>query len=113
MRSVVLIRGLLRGMGHEVPCEMLAIKESQSGGRGAAYSRCSVIEAPGDLPDGDYTVAFDGGLVTTKKEAGLWVPDGATAKVESSPEESRTQSASLFGIDEGVEGFPFLKNRVA
>lgn len=113
MRSVVLIHGLLRGMGHEGACEMLAIRESQTGGGSPVYSRCSVIDAPAGLPDGDYTVAFDGLLVPTKKESGLWVPDGATSPAALAPVESREQRDLPFPADETAEIFPVLKDRVA
>ena len=75
MRSVVLIRGLLIGMGYEVPCEMLAMRDSETQSGQVAYSRCSVIDAPPQLPDGEYTVMFHGYIVPARKEAGLWVPD--------------------------------------
>jgi hypothetical protein len=75
MRSVVLIHGLLRGMGREFPCEMLAMKETVASEE-PVFSRCSVIEAPIDLPDGLYTVAFDHYVAPARKEAGLWLPNG-------------------------------------
>jgi len=75
MRSVILIHGLLRGMGREAPCEMLAMKETAGSGP-AVYSRCSVIDAPPELPDGLYAVTFDCGVVAARKDAGLWLPNG-------------------------------------
>src|SRR5580704_14915620 len=80
MRSVVLIHGLLRGMESEAACEMLAMKEAESGKGPVLYSRCSVIDAPMDLPDGDYTVSFNGCVVSARKEGGLWMPDGGAVQ---------------------------------
>jgi hypothetical protein len=93
MRSVVLMHGLLRGMGREVPCELLAIKESTADLSDASYSRCSVIEAPENLPDGDYSVVFATHIVAAKKEGGLWLPQTATARALPAIREGRSRSA--------------------
>ncbi len=111
MRSVILIRGLLRGMNREAPCEMLAIQETQTGAANAVYSRCSVIDAPMDLPDGDYTVAFRGHAVPARKEGGLWVPGGTTSLAP--PEEKWADAASSVRTEDAVEILPIRKNRVA
>ena len=76
MRSVVLIHGVLRGMGQESACEMLALQETHPETRKPVYSRCSVINAPSGLPDGEYTVAFDVVVVAVHRQGGLWLPDG-------------------------------------
>ena len=73
MRSVVLIRGVLQGMGRESGCEMLAMKDKHAETGECSYSRCSVIEAPADLPDGDYTVSFERCTVKVVREGGLWL----------------------------------------
>jgi hypothetical protein len=73
MRSVVLIHGLLRGMGHEADCEMVAIRDTLSSSRPSVYTRWSVLDAPDDLPDGCYTVCFDGRAVPVRREGGLWL----------------------------------------
>jgi hypothetical protein len=74
--SVVLVRGVLRGMGRESTCEMLAYWQKHPETHRTVYSRCSVIGAASDLPDGEYTVAFRGGLAVVRREGGLWLPDG-------------------------------------
>ncbi|MFZ0274718.1 MAG: hypothetical protein WB524_13815 [Acidobacteriaceae bacterium] len=112
MRSVVLIHGLLKGMGREEPCEMLAMKESQSEAGAANYFRCSVIDAPQDLPDGTYSVAFNGYVVFARKEGGLWIPDGATATVASA-EAKTAGTRPPFRIEEALEILPVLKSHVA
>jgi hypothetical protein len=76
MRSVVLIHGVLRGMGQESNCEMLALKETDSLTRRTTYSRCSVIKADSDLPDGEYIVAFQSNTVSVRREGSLWLADG-------------------------------------
>lgn len=76
MRSVVLIRGVIRGMGHESFCEMLAWKELFPGNPRPIYTTCSVITAPAGLPDGSYTVTFDGHVVSATRQGGLWLPNG-------------------------------------
>jgi hypothetical protein len=111
MRSVVLIQGLLRGMGRETPCEMLAIRESQSGKNLPVYTRCSVIEAPIDLPDGDYTVTFNVYSVSARKEAGLWIPEGAAYSAPVA--EKSTDVRRTFRVEEAAEILPILKKHVA
>jgi hypothetical protein len=73
MRSVVLVRGILRGMGRESRCEMLAIKDKHPETSECSYSRCSVIEALADLPDGEYTVSFENRTATVVRQGGLWL----------------------------------------
>lgn len=74
--SVVLLQGVLRGMGRESLCEMLALREEDPATHRKIYSRCSVIGAPIDLPDGEYTVTFRDGTALVRREGGLWLPDG-------------------------------------
>ncbi|HTW47542.1 MAG TPA: hypothetical protein VMD92_06325 [Acidobacteriaceae bacterium] len=75
MRSVVLICGVLRGMGHEAGCEMVAIKDKPPDSPRPIYSRWSVIDAPRDLPDGRYTVSFENYTVPVRREGGLWLAE--------------------------------------
>jgi len=112
MRSVVLVHGLLHGLGYEARCEMLAMRESASREGSSTYSRCSVIDAPMDLPDGDYTVTFGGYSVLARKQAGLWVPDDGVAEVMAPLLENSAQPRQ-FRAEEAVEILPILKNHVA
>lgn len=72
MRTIVLVNGVLRGMGHETQCEMLAIRE-KSPNQPPLYRKCSVIESPPNMPDGEYTVSFDHATVKVYREGGLWL----------------------------------------
>ncbi len=74
MRAVVLVRGTLRGMGRESECEMLAMRETGADGEPPVFSLSSVITVAPDLPDGEYTVEFEGQTVRAKREGGLWLP---------------------------------------
>jgi hypothetical protein len=108
MRSVVMIHGLLRGMGREASCEMLAMRESV----GPVYSGCSVIDAPHDLPDGLYTVSFSGHVVPARKEGGLWLPEGTTSPLQIHPRSSELRRS--FEFEQVVEILPLLKkNHIA
>jgi hypothetical protein len=77
--SVVLLRASLRGMNRQAECDVLARKLSQNPLNATshvgtpAYSECSIISAPADLPDGDYRLIFEGHVVTTRKEHGVWI----------------------------------------
>lgn len=71
MGSVVLLRGVVSGLGHEVHCAVLAWREAAHDAA-HGFSRFKVVEAPRHLPDGSYTVTFSGRAFSTKKEAGWW-----------------------------------------
>lgn len=112
MRSVVLIRGLLKGMEREALCEMLAMRESASETSPAVYSQCCVIAALPDVPDGLYTVSFSGFVVSARKEGGLWLPESATSPLQLEPRRGGVQASSE--VEEVVEILPLLeKNHVA
>jgi hypothetical protein len=112
MRSVVLIHGLLRGMEREATCEMLAMKEAESGRGPVLYSRCSVIDAPMDLPDGDYTVSFNGCVVSARKEGGLWMPDEVAVRSPAT-EWTKASHQKPFRVEGPVEILPALNDSVA
>jgi len=82
-------------MGREAPCEMLALKETSESGSDT-YSRCSVIEAPPEMPDGLYTVAFGECAVAARKEAGLWLPNGTATnlKLEQGSRDAQSKERS-------------------
>lgn len=74
MRFAVLMKGVLRGMGREERCELLATKSALSSEeRGPVYSHCAIIEAPADMPDGQYEVEFGGEVAYTERVNGSWV----------------------------------------
>jgi hypothetical protein len=101
-------------MGYEVPCEMLAMRDSQAQSGEVDYSRCSVIDAPPELPDGEYTVMFNGYIVPARKEAGLWVPDEiADPVLPTLTEKSAPPTQPSFRLEEAAEILPALKNHVA
>lgn len=63
-------------------CDVLARKlpiGTSRGGGSPDYTDCTVIDAPFDLPDGEYVVHFDDHLVAVTKQRGYWLPRG-TAK---------------------------------
>jgi hypothetical protein len=73
MRFAVLAKGVLRGMGREAGCEILATKTILPEASRAVYSHCAVISAPSDLPNGDYEVEFAGEVAVTTLRDGSWV----------------------------------------
>lgn len=72
MRFAVLCKGVLRGRGREEACELLATKTVVPEASRAVYSHCAVVEAPLDLPDGDYEVEFAGEIGVVSLHNGLW-----------------------------------------
>jgi hypothetical protein len=82
MGSIVLVRGSLKGMGLQAECEVLArrlttvVTPPTGSTTGLSYSECSVIQAPVDLPDGDYVFRFKRHAVTMSKKRGAWLSHG-------------------------------------
>jgi hypothetical protein len=60
-------------MDREADCKILAWKEPVASGN--VYCQFMIIEALHSLPDGFYTVAFDGYVVPATKRDGLWLSE--------------------------------------
>lgn len=80
MGMIVLVSGELHGMGRTVPCGLVALRQSVPGGQNSrrlipdhVYSDYGVIEAPADLPDGEYTVQIGKHKLNTTKQRGIWL----------------------------------------
>lgn len=82
--TIVLVRGMLRGMGREAECELLARRNRSpepdaDGVRRYSYTGWQVLQAPSDFPDGEYTVTTThGDLVPVVKTGVLWVARSAS-----------------------------------
>lgn len=96
----------------EVRCEMLAMKESLRDTGQVLYSRCCVLDAPSDVPDGSYTVFFDGHCVSAVRQDGLWLPED---RAEPLPPEARPDAgqAPPFRTQDPSEILPLLKSDAA
>lgn len=78
---IVLLHGFLKGMLRDAECDILARKVPVAAGSSDyTYSDFAVIEAPIDLPDGEYLIYFDRHTVAATKEHGYWVPHGAARR---------------------------------
>jgi hypothetical protein len=73
MRFAVLMKGILRGMGREAACELLATKTVLPEARTPVYSHCAIIDAPSDLIDGDYEVEFSSEVAIVRLQKGSWL----------------------------------------
>ena len=69
--NVVLLPATLKSTGAEASCEVLARRLGID--PAPVYSDCSVIGAPEELPDGDYTIQFETVQTTVTKLRGLWL----------------------------------------
>ena len=79
--TLTLLQGNLRGLGVDAKCEVLARRLSIDAGSKPlqppyAYTDCSVIVAPADLPAGEYIVYFDGHRFAATSRRGLWFSHG-------------------------------------
>lgn len=57
-------------MGREASCDVLARRLGID--PISAYSECTVIGAPDDLPDGEYIVEFENIRTATARRQGVW-----------------------------------------
>lgn len=73
MRFAVLMKGILRGMGREAACELLATKTVVPEASSPVYSHCAIIESPTDFPDGDYEVEFSSEVAIVRLQQGSWL----------------------------------------
>jgi len=62
----------LTGMGREAPCTVSAVKLSLPDFRITAFVRCDILQAPSDLPDGEYFVSLGNRNMLVQKEKGVW-----------------------------------------
>jgi len=69
--GVVLLPGVVCGSDSEADCEVLAWKAEDRTPHG--YSQFKVVTAPRHLPDGCYTVTFNGIAFSTTKQSGWWI----------------------------------------
>jgi len=68
--QVSFFAGVLRGMKREEECELLALKESSQ--TGTCYQWAFILQAPDDLPNGEYVVSFDDHAMLVTKERAHW-----------------------------------------
>ena len=70
--SVVLIRAVLKGMGREVECDVIA-RKSETVSSLRTYSDCTVLTTPPDLPDGEYVIHVDSQVIPVLRRKGHWL----------------------------------------
>jgi hypothetical protein len=96
----------------EARCQMLAMKEWRQDSGQVRYSRCCVLDAPAEIPDGKYTVFFDRHRVPAIRQGGLWLPED---RAEPLPPRERLESRleHAFRMEDAIEILPLLKNDAA
>lgn len=82
--SIVLLDGIVRGMGREEPCDILARRidnpDLDNPDRHSRFIDCSVLTAPADLPNGEYIALFSGHRIIATRKYGLWLPGGEAVR---------------------------------
>lgn len=78
------MNGFVNGMGRREPCQLLASKAWTPESGHTSYTRCTVIQAPSDLPDGDYAVEFDGETAVAQIVNGAWLAGWVRRSAEAS-----------------------------
>jgi hypothetical protein len=79
--GAVLESGALRGMEREANCDVLARKQSSD--LDSDYAWASIVNAPAELPDGEYLVMFDRHTVQVAKARDQWLCFGAIARMSN------------------------------
>jgi hypothetical protein len=84
---IVLRHGVVKGKGREAKCDVLARKipvvathPGRPGSPEYTYSDCAVIDAPFDLPDGEYLMHFDDHIIAATKQGAYWLSRGVAKK---------------------------------
>lgn len=96
----------------EARCQMLAMKEWGGNSGQVRYSRCCVLDAPAEIPDGAYTVFFDRHSVAAIRQGGLWLPEDRAEPLP--PRECPdSQQEPAFRMEDAIEILPLLKNDAA
>jgi hypothetical protein len=70
IREAVLLPGVLKGENLQAPCSVRAVKVSLIKLDTWEYVAADIEYAPGDLPDGDYIVSFEGRTMKVNRIAG-------------------------------------------
>jgi len=65
------VRGIVRGMGSESECTLTLWTEHSLSGR--RFTRCRISGESLNLPDGSYTVSFEGHTLFTRRWLGEWM----------------------------------------
>ena len=72
-QQTVMVPGQLRGMGRRASCTVCAVKAALLGRGTYEYVRPIVTGAPGDLPNGSYTLTFAGHMASVQLHNGAWM----------------------------------------
>jgi len=79
IREAVLLDAVLRGMNFEAHCTVRAVKISLPSLDDWEYVSADVVEAPCELPSGDYEVAFEGRRLKVHKTTHGWTSNSSIA----------------------------------
>ena len=72
IRDALLLPGVLKSTNLEAPCTVRAVRVSLIDLDIWEYVAADIVNAPSDLPDGAYSVCFDGRTMKVDKFAGTW-----------------------------------------
>jgi len=75
IREAVLLDAVLRGMNFEAHCTVRAVKVSLPSLDDWEYVSADVVQAPYELPAGDYEVWFEGRKMKVHKAAQGWTSE--------------------------------------
>ena len=69
--KAVLVHGSLRGMQRQENCDVIARRRNRE--TGFEYVGGFIVNAPPDLPEGEYQVEFEGHKMRATKRGGHWI----------------------------------------
>lgn len=72
MRFAVIMSGVLYGMGRQAKCQVLATKSVIDDQTPPTYTHCLIVDAPSDMPNGDYEVEFEQEVAVARLQDGIW-----------------------------------------
>ena len=69
--KAVLVHGSVRGMQRQENCDVIARRRNRE--TGFEYVGGFIVNAPPDLPEGEYQVEFEGHTMRATKRGGHWI----------------------------------------
>jgi len=67
-----MMSGVLRGMGRQAKCQVLATKSVVDDLTPPTYAHCSIMDAPSDMPEGDYELEFEHEVAVVRLQDRSW-----------------------------------------
>lgn len=83
MHLNVLLNGRLVGLGHQAECKVMARKTVRPETSEVLYGDPVIIDAPNELPEGEYSLFFENVSTSVLHKGILWMPAATVGDKET------------------------------